>query len=172
MLTKTDFAQRRLKFKEKMEEAINMPGNVVVCDRFVPSNQAHMGALAENFEERKSRFLWIEKLEYEMMELPKPDIVLFHTMPSKIRTEFLNKREGGKPDAHEEDETYLDKAERSYHELAELNSEEWRHIPADVDGILQTPEQVSQRVVAALESHPKWQEFCSQKIMFAVREPL
>jgi len=166
-----------LRFKEKIEEAINTPGNVVVCDRFVPSNQAHMGGLGSSMEEREARFLWIEKLEYEMMGLPKPDIVLLHTMPSKIRTELLKKREDGQPDAHEADETYLDKAERSYYELADLHSEEWRHIPADLDGILQTPEQVHQRVIAELISHPKWKDFCSERkpvepVIEAIREPL
>ena len=157
------YASNRLRFLPAMQEALNRPGNVVVCDRFVSSNQGHMGALAEDPIERRQRYAWIDHLEFEMMGLPRPDVVLLHTMPSKMRTELLFKRENGKPDAHEGNSAYLDKVEQAYHELMDFYPNTWCHVPADVNGILQTPEEVHIRVRAVLLGHEKWVEFAEQR---------
>lgn len=156
------YASNRLKFLPKLRELLAVPGQVVICDRFVSSNQAHMGALGDDYEERKKRYEWVDKLEFEMMELPRPDIVLLHTMPSAIREELLHKREHGNPDAHEGNSNYLDKVEKSYYELMELYPGVWQHVSADFNGVLQKPEEVHARVVEALLNHPKWQEFTEQ----------
>lgn len=157
------YASNRMRFLPQLNEALAIPGNVVICDRFVSSNQGHMGALSEDVEERQKRYAWIDKLEFEMMELPRPDVVLLHTMPSEMRTQLLQKREDGKPDAHECNSAYLDRVEKAYFELMNFYPNTWRHISADLNGILQTPEQVHERVKSALLFHPKWVEFTSKK---------
>ncbi len=161
------YASNRLKFLPLLQEALSVKDNVVICDRFVSSNQAHMGALGEGDDERRLRYLWVDQLEFEMMELPRPDIVLLHTMPSKMRELLLQKREKGNPDAHEGNTSYLDKVEQSYYELMELYPDVWRHVPADFNGVLQSPEEVHGRVVATLLNHDKWKLFA--KNMVSVR---
>lgn len=158
------YASNRLRFLPDLENALAQPVNVVVCDRFVSSNQGHMGALEEDSSERHKRYTWIDHLEFEMMGLPRPDVVLLHTMPSEMRAALLMKRENGKPDAHEENSIYLDRVETSYYELMDFYPEVWRHIPADMDGKLQTPEEVHERVRQALVEHPRWKEFVGQKV--------
>lgn len=157
------YASNRLRFLPLMEEALADSKNIVICDRFVSSNQGHMGALSNDPAERKKRYAWIDHFEFEMMGLPRPDIVLLHTMPSKMRAELLMKRENGKPDAHEGNTEYLDRVEQSYYELMSFYPNTWRHIPADFNGVLQTPEQVHERVRVALREHPAWEEFAMKE---------
>jgi len=159
------YSSNRSRFMPQMQDLLNVPGNIVVCDRFVSSNQGHMGALAEDAEERQKRYEWIDHLEFEMMGLPRPDIVLLHTMPSEMREKLLQKRENGKPDAHEGNSAYLDRVEKAYFELMSFYPNTWRHVPADLNGVLQTPEEVHERVKSALLFHPKWAEFSSKKII-------
>ncbi|MDO8512736.1 MAG: hypothetical protein Q7S57_05675 [bacterium] len=157
------YASNRLRFAPEMRAALEVPGNVVICDRFVSSNQGHMGALAEDPTERLQRYAWIDHLEFEMMGLPRPDVVLLHTMPSEMRAQLLMKRENGNPDAHEGNSAYLDLVEQSYYELMDFYPEVWRHIPADMDGRLQTPDEVHGRVKQALLGHQNWIEFVEQR---------
>lgn len=148
--------------------------SVIVCNRFVPSNQAHMAAYSEDPAEWERRFAWIEHLEYDLLGLPRPDLVLLHTMPSRKRTELLQHREQGKQDAHEANAAYLNRVEQCYVALAQRDPEHWIHIRADVgrstgsgatrsasgvDGVVESADAVHERVWNALTIHSAWVQF-------------
>jgi len=149
------FAANHQRFASEIAGACETKG-VVVCNRFVPSNQAHMAGYAVDDAEWKRRFTWIAKLEYEMLSIPRPDIVLLHTVSEEVRAELLKAREQGGLDAHEENAEYLSRVSHAYHLLSQLNPDAWRHVPADVDGRLQSPQKVHERVWTALTTHPAW----------------
>lgn len=148
------YAANRALLKEDLLAALTQPNTVVVCNRYVASNQAHMAAYSENPEAWEQRFQWIEELEYRHLNLPRPDLVILHTMPSAKRAGLLQTREQGKPDAHEANRAYLDRVEQCYHALARREPERWLHISADVDGVVQSPEAVHERVWDALMKYP------------------
>ena len=52
-------------------------GYNVVLDRYVYSNMAHQGGKFKTEKERDEMFNWIEKLEFDLLELPHADIKVF-----------------------------------------------------------------------------------------------
>lgn len=149
------YAANRAVFRDEIRAHL-AEGRTVICDRYVGSNQAHMAGYSEDPRVWEERFAWIENLEYRMIGLPQPDMVLLHTMPAETRATLLRHREAGKEDAHEANRPYLVRVEECYRALAERGSDVWRHIPADVGGIVESPEQVHARVWQAVVNHPAW----------------
>lgn len=94
-------------------------GKVVILDRYVESNMAFQGSKFETEERRKEMFEWLDTLEYKLLELPKPDKVLFLYMPYEYACELKKGREE-KPDQNESSEELLRRAESTYLELAKM----------------------------------------------------
>jgi len=91
----------------------------VVLDRYVYSNMAHQGGKLKNFKERDEMFSWIEKLEFDLLELPKADIKVFLHMPYEASIKLKESRvKVEKMDQHEESREHLIMAEQAYMELA------------------------------------------------------
>ena len=63
-------------------------------------------------------YKWLEKLEFDLMELPKPDIAIFLHMPT-FNTTILKQHRKEALDAHEKDFNHLKHAEKSYLEIAD-----------------------------------------------------
>lgn len=91
-------------------------GEIVVLDRYISSNMAHQGVKLQK-EKRQEFFDFVDKLEYDLLKLPKPDLQIFLYMPLFASKQLkANRKE--KPDQHEQDENYLKKSENVYLELA------------------------------------------------------
>ncbi len=90
----------------------------IILDRYIYSNMAHQGGKIENEKERISMYSFLEKLEFDLLELPKPDITIFLHMPLEV-SEKLKEGRNEAPDGHEKDKNHLKMAEKSYLELAE-----------------------------------------------------
>ena len=95
-------------------------GYYVILDRYVYSNMAHQGCKIDDKEERLKLYDWFEKLEYELLELPKPDLTILLHMPLKKVLELKQGRLYS--DSHESSIAYLKTSEQSYLELAELKN--------------------------------------------------
>jgi dTMP kinase len=106
-------------------------GGLLVLDRYIPSNQGHQCGKIDDFRKREIMRDWIERLEYDMFEMPRPDYIIFLHMPYSISLELREIR-GEKPDAHESSEEHLRNAERSYIELAKHYG--WKRINCSFDG--------------------------------------
>ena len=91
---------------------------VVILDRYVTSNMGHQAGKIKNKEERLEMFKWLEKLEYELLELPKPDIKIFLHMPYHFSKQLQKNR--NELDEHELSEENLKNAENAYLEMTEL----------------------------------------------------
>ena len=94
-------------------------GNIVIVDRYVPSNMAHRGGLLDTKEERLKMYKKIEKLEYDVNELPRPDKTILLYLPLEY-AEILKQNRKEKPDEAEQNVEYLKKGEAAYLELADL----------------------------------------------------
>lgn len=93
-------------------------GYYVILDRYVESNMAHQGCKVLDKEERLKLYDWFETLEYELLELPKPDLTIFLHMPLKKVLELKKGRMYD--DSHESSISYLKTSEEAYLELTEL----------------------------------------------------
>lgn len=88
----------------------------VILDRYVYSNMAHQGCKITDETERYKMYDWLERLEFDLLELPKPDVAIFLHMPTEKVSALLQNRES--LDDNEKNVEYLHNAERSYIELA------------------------------------------------------
>lgn len=101
----------------KINKLIN-DGYFVILDRYVESNMAHQGCKIENKEERLKLYDWFEALEYDLLELPKPNLTIFLHMPLKKVLELKKGRMYN--DDHESSISYLKTSEEAYLELASI----------------------------------------------------
>ena len=84
-------------------------GYFVILDRYVTSNLAHQGGKILNKDERFYMYQWIDKLEYWLLELPKPDKTIFLHVPYDFSKELKKNRES--IDILESSEEHLKNAE-------------------------------------------------------------
>ena len=66
---------------------------------------AHQGGKILDFEERNNMYEWINKLEFELLELPQADIKIFLHMPYEQECKLKKNRKY--LDQNELDENYL-----------------------------------------------------------------
>lgn len=116
------YAGDRFESRRVLDEA-RRSHDVVILDRYVPSNIAHQSAKLSGAERQELRD-WIKQIEYGIYELPRPDLVLLLDLPvpqaqeliaQKARRSYTDKA----ADLQEADGHYLDCVRSAYWELAE-----------------------------------------------------
>ena len=84
-------------------------GGLIIADRYTTSNAVHHASKLSD-EERKPYLDWLFDLEYRLLGLPSPDMVVYLDMPTEITERMMRQREkstGTHADIHEQDEAYL-----------------------------------------------------------------
>lgn len=82
------YAADRFESKQKIEKWL-AEGKVVVLDRYVSANQIHQGAKISSTAERKKFLTWLDKLEFDVFGLPRPDVVIFLHMSVPLSMQLL-----------------------------------------------------------------------------------
>jgi len=97
-------------------------GGLVIADRYTTSNAVHQASkLPEG--ERRAFLNWLFQLEYELLGLPAPDLVLYLDMPTEISGRLMRAREadsGSRADIHEQNEAYLRRCRENAREVVRL----------------------------------------------------
>ena len=119
----------------------------VILDRYTPSNLAHQGSKIKDKDERFNMYQWIDKLEYWLLQLPKPDKTIFLHVPSEIAFQLGKNR--GYLDAHEESLEYLKDTESAYLELCELYH--WDKVECVHDGSLRSVLDIQNEILEIVE---------------------
>lgn len=138
-------ADRKYNIKEVLKYIDN--GYIVILDRYTTSNMAHQGGKIFNKEERFNMYQWIDKLEFWLLKLPKPDITFFLHMPYEYSLKLKSNREY--LDEHEKSETHLRNAEDAYIELSELYN--WDTIECINNNEIKTMEDISNEIMDLLQ---------------------
>lgn len=110
-------ADRRYNSK-KINDLLEQGTNVIV-DRYIYSNLAHQGGKISSKAEREVYFKKMETLEFDILEIPKPDKVIFLYVPYDVAAELKRNREETS-DQHETKKEHLINAEHTYFELADI----------------------------------------------------
>lgn len=97
---------------DKINELLASGVNIIM-DRYIYSNMAHQACKILAKEERESFIKKLEMLEFDILELPRPDITMLLYVPVSVSVE-LKKRRVEKGDQHENDLDYLKRAEEVY----------------------------------------------------------
>ncbi|MGE3317549.1 MAG: dTMP kinase [Planctomycetaceae bacterium] len=105
--------------------------DVVVLDRYVPSNIAHQGAKLSG-NERREIVEWITTIEHGIYQLPQADLVILLDLPAVEARKLIAKKSARtytdrEADLQESDTTYLEQVRQVYREQAAAHAN-WRMI--------------------------------------------
>ena len=89
----------------------------VILDRYVESNMAHQAGKLTDEVAQNDMIDWLEHLEYQFLELPRPDMTILLFMPYEAACE-LKKNRTEKADQHEANPEHLLNAQKTYLKLA------------------------------------------------------
>lgn len=117
-------------------------GYYVILDRYTTSNLAHQGSKIKDKDERFNMYQWIDKLEYWLLKLPKPDETIFLHMPYEYTSILMKNR--SVLDDNEKSEEHLKQAEEAYIELSELYN--WNRIECVENNSIKSKEQISDEI--------------------------
>jgi dTMP kinase len=149
------YAGDRLEARPEIAAALSA-GKMVLADRYIGSNMAHQTARVAP-EKREEFLAWLRHLEYELYDLPAEDLVVYLRVPVeeahrlvglKAAREYTNL----KRDIQEADIKHMRETAIIYDRLAtEAN---WVRIDCvnAASGLLNTPDEIHQSVVKAVES--------------------
>lgn len=122
----------------------------VLLDRYTTSNMAHQGSKIKDKDERFVMYQWIHKLEYWLLQLPKPDMTIFLHVPYEYTLELRKNRTS--IDEHEKSIDHLRQAEEAYVELASLYN--WNTIECIKNEKLRTVEDINDEIFNIIEKEP------------------
>ena len=114
------YAADRFESSEQINKWLKK-GYVVIADRYASSNQIHQGGKITNSLKRRDFLKWLDKMEYEIFKIPRPDLVIYLDVPVLISQKLLNsdvsrskkKYLGGRKDIAEKDIKHLENARKS-----------------------------------------------------------
>ncbi|MEK7633689.1 MAG: hypothetical protein AAB437_02490 [Patescibacteria group bacterium] len=146
------YAADRWQVKDQLWKAIN-DKKFVICNRYTPS--AVYQAVKVKPAQRKVFLKWVETLEYDVFNIPKPDLVFFLYVPlifSQVLITKKNKRSylNGKPkDQYEKNLNYLQKVEDMYLTMAK-NNKNWIKIDCIENGKILPVEIIHGKIIDKL----------------------
>ena len=126
-------------------------GTLILCDRYTTSNIPYQ--MPKLPREQWDEFLeWLYDYEYNKMNLPKPDAVIYLDVPPEIAQKKMSERYNGdesKKDIHESDLEF----QRSCYEAVRYASDKlsWIRIELTKDGDMLSIEENQKRVFEALK---------------------
>ncbi|MES2930688.1 MAG: deoxynucleoside kinase [Patescibacteria group bacterium] len=114
------YAGDRFESKEKIEEWLKK-GYIVLANRYVSANQIHQGGKIKNAAKRASFIKWLDEMEYKVFKIPRPDLVLYLSVPLKVSLAMMKERNavskrnyaGTKKDVHEVDVAFQENSRKS-----------------------------------------------------------
>ena len=115
------YAMDRAAAKDALRDALAK--GIVICDRYTSSNLAHQSAKLPK-DEQPALVEFIEGLEYEDLGIPRPDLVVYLSVPTDISSELITKKDeraytgGEKRDQAERNIAHQDRTRNSYLRLA------------------------------------------------------
>lgn len=151
------YAADRYESKSVLADALQQ-SDVVVCDRYVPSNLAHQGAKLDGAE-RDELLRTIERIEFDVFALPRPSLVMLLDVPVEIAQRNIAAK---KPrsytekaaDLQESDASYLQRVRDVYLQLASADSN-WQRVDSVHSGgqrpISEIADEILRRVTAVIE---------------------
>lgn len=151
------YALDRYEAAPAIREALEQ-GKVVLANRFTGSNMAHQGTKFANVEQRRGYFIWLDNLEFQMLNIPRPDINVVLRVPADVAQELVDRKEtrsytDKKRDIHEADLNHLERAVEVYDDLCNLFPKDFSRIDCVRSGKLLSVDDVQSLVWEKLRPH-------------------
>lgn len=150
------YAADRYESRDKIKKWLS-EGNIVIANRYATANQIHQGGKIANLKKRESFIKWLAEMEYEVFKIPKPDAVLYLSVPIPVvlkliqernknnRRDYLGNKKDKKEDLHEKDVSFLENSRKSALWLAKTQKG-WIKIECVKDGKMDTREQIHDKI--------------------------
>lgn len=111
------FASYKMKWEKEYKE-----GYYIISDRYTTSNMVHQCSKLSDSKDKNNFLTWLEDFEYNKLELPKPNMVIFLNVPIDYTVNLMKNRENKitgeeKKDIHESNVQYL---KNSYYNALEI----------------------------------------------------
>lgn len=128
---------------------------VVIFDRYIPSNIAHQGAKLSG-KERSEFIQWIEQIEYQIFGLPRLDLAILLDLPADYAQKLVAEKQARSytekiADLQEADQSYLANVRQVYLHLAEVN-QHWRKINSLNENQLRSIEEIGDEIWSHVSS--------------------
>lgn len=135
------FAGDRLESKEQINGWL-AEGKHVILDRYVTASMLHQGAKLSDVEKRGAFLLWLDRLEYDVFKVPRPDMVVYLDMPAEMRHALLTTDESKPNLGHTEtDAAYQAAVQNCAKQVAAL--EEWKVVSCLMDDKLRSKDNIN-----------------------------
>lgn len=146
------YAGDRLESKAELNRLL-ASSDVLILDRYVPSNIAHQAGKRTGAERRQLAD-WIEKIEYEIHGLPRPDLVVLLDTPADVSKDLISRKTqrdytDAAADMQEADTDYLSRVRTAYRELAV--ERHWAIVPVTESGELRAIEVITTDIEALVD---------------------
>ena len=141
------YAGDRLESKAELLRQLS-ENDVLILDRYVPSNIAHQAGKRTG-DARRELASWIERIEYDLFGLPRPDLVVLLDTPTEVSQELIAKKAQRNYTTHvadlqEADTGYLSKVRSAYCELAAERA--WSIVPVVNEQGLRPMEEITNEI--------------------------
>ncbi len=129
--------------------------DVVIADRYVTSNMIHQASKIKSQIEKNAFLDWLYDFEYDKLDLPKPDLVLFLDMPVENAVQLMENRANKidmseVKDIHESDIAYLEASYDNAVFVAQKYS--WQTVKCTKNGKIKSIEKISDEIYNAVLS--------------------
>ncbi len=129
-------------------------GYLVLSDRYTSSNEIHQGGKIFNSRARQEFLKWLEKMEYGVFAIPKPDLIILLDVPFEVSKQWLEnkitrrskKYLKGRRDVAEDNLHYL-KTSRDCALWLATHNKNWAKIECCKKMVCMSPDEVSEKVL-------------------------
>ena len=129
-------------------------GYTVIADRYVSANQIHQGGKIQNEKKRKEFIQWLEKMEYGVFRLPRPDIIIYLHLPIKLTQKLLKNKllaykkryTEGRKDVAEDNLKHLEASQKNALSIIKSKNN-WYKIECERDGEIMPREDIHRMIL-------------------------
>ncbi len=155
------YAADRFESSTKIKEWLDK-GYLVLADRYATANQIHQGGKISSLKKRKEFLDFLDKMEYDVFKIPRPDLVIYLDVPFEVSKVWLQKKVAmrkkkylkGRKDVAEDNLIHLKNSRESALLLARQNKN-WQKVVCCKGTVCLLPEQVSQQVYDIIKKNIK-----------------
>ena len=153
-IASTFFAvDRYVSYKTKWEASYKN-GDVIIADRYTTSNMIHQASKLDDLAEKEEFLDWLEDFEYNIYNLPRPDLTIFLDVPEEVGA-VLTKNRANKItgeqvlDIHESDREYIKKSYENSKFIAKKYG--WKIINCIKDNQMRTIDDIHEEIYSYIK---------------------
>ncbi len=126
-------------------------GFCIVSNRYVSASMGHQTGKIKDPDERDKFLDWLDELEFDIFEIPKPDEVIFLFVPPEVGQKLVDQKStreytnGAKRDIHEADIDHLKNASEAYKYVADKFN--WKTVVCAPEGEMMSREEIHEIVL-------------------------